>query len=364
MDALLTQKALSYSFADIYVSHNLLKKTLLKELCKKWELKSVIIADKSIKNLYAEPLANMLQADLFTVPGGEISKSQKTKESIERQLFQAGYGRDTLLIAMGGGATTDLIGFIASTYLRGIPLVLIPTTLLAMVDAVIGGKTAINTSFGKNLLGTFYHPKAILIDPDTLSSLPKKQWFNGLSEMLKMGLISDPLLWNFIEAHLKKETVIFKNLSLITRAIEGKARVVEQDPLDTGLRRVLNFGHTIGHGIETLSLYEIPHGTAVSLGCVVEAYLSMTLGYLPPKEFERIENLFSSFPLSLPKSYTRKALFRALSHDKKRDKKKLRFVLIDSIGKAIPFEGDYCRYVCREELEPTLNWMEFHYGQL
>ncbi len=362
MNTLLVKPALSFSFADLYIGHDLLKETLLKDLCEKWKVKALIIADQAVKDLHADPLAKALQADLLVVPGGEQSKNQETKDLIEKKLFHGGYGRDTLIIAMGGGATTDLVGFIASTYLRGVPLVLIPTTLLSMVDAAIGGKTAINTSFGKNLLGTFYHPKAILIDTQTLSSLPEIEWLNGLSEMLKMGLISDPLLWNLIKDNLKNKTAIFKDLSLITRSVEGKARVVEKDPLDTGFRRILNFGHTIGHGIEALSCYEMPHGQAVALGCVVEAHLSMTLGYLSTDEFEEIYNLYSFYSLRLPQTYTRKSLLQTLSHDKKREQKKLRFVLIDSIGHAISFEGNYCRHVSENELEATLNWMELSYG--
>jgi 3-dehydroquinate synthase len=256
------------------------------------------------------------------------------------------------------------VGFVASTYLRGVPLISIPTTLLAMVDASIGGKTAINTSFGKNLLGSFYHPETILIDTRVLSSLPEKQWLNGLAESLKMGLISDSFLWDLLEKNHKNGKVFLSenDPSLIVRAIEDKMNIVEQDPKELGIRKILNFGHTIGHGLESLSSYEMSHGQAVALGCLVEAFLSKELGYLQNKDFERIYALYSTFSLSLPKNYTREALLKALSHDKKRTLEKVRFVLIDRVGHALPFEGAYCRPVSKEELESTLNWMERTYG--
>ncbi len=355
----LIEPVLSYSSTNIYLIDD-----SLVDLCRSQmgERKSVIIADEFIKELYADSLAKLLHIDLFTVPSGEQAKSQETKSLIEQKLFEGGYGRDTTLIAMGGGATTDIVGFIASTYLRGVDLIFIPTTLLAMIDAAIGGKTAINTSFGKNLLGTFYHPRAILIDPKMLTSLPEKELMNGLAESLKMGLILDFALWELIEKNLPNETFFLKDPSFILRNIEDKMSIVQQDPLETGMRRILNFGHTIGHAIEALSHYEMAHGKAVALGCLVEAHLSKELGYLSCEDFERILSLYSNFPVSLPKNYSRKAFFDKLSYDKKSKDGEVRFVLIDKIGQALSFEGSYCRSVCREELEPSLLWMELHYG--
>lgn len=364
MNTFLTKQNISFSFSNIYVGHDLLKSSLLVDLSKEWNLKTVIIADNAVVDLFAFPLAKKLESEIIVIQGGERSKDQETKNFIEKKLFELGCGRDTLIIAMGGGVTTDLVGFVASTYLRGVPLILIPTTLLAMVDAAIGGKTAINTSYGKNLLGTFYHPKAILIDPIVLSSLPEKEWLYGLSEMLKMGLIADAPLWKLVESNLKKSEVVFNDLTLISRAAADKARIVEEDPLDDGLRKVLNFGHTIGHAIEALSEYKTPHGLAVALGCVAESHLSMKLGYLSPDEFEKIYKLYSNFPLSLPENYTRESLFKALSHDKKKAQNSLRFVLIDSIGHALDFNGSYCASVSKKELTPTLQWMELEYGKL
>lgn len=259
-------------------------------------------------------------------------------------LFRAGVGKDGTLIALGGGATTDLVGFIASIYMRGLSLILIPTTLLAIVDASIGGKTAVDTPFGKNLLGTIYPPKAVFADLDTLKTLPEKERFNGLAEILKMGLIYDRMIWE------EREPIL--------QAIQAKISIVEQDPTDKGVRRILNFGHTIGHALEAVADYTIPHGMAVALGCVVESHLSMRLNYLSPLDFASIQARYHSFFLRLPKEYNRSRFLEALSRDKKNVAGKIRFVLIDQIGHAIPFDGDYCRAVSLEELEDTLNWME------
>jgi 3-dehydroquinate synthase len=356
------EPTLSYPSTRIYISRDLLQNNLLKDLLQIGKRKGVIIADESIKELYGDPLAKLLGVELFTVPSGEKAKNEETKCFIEQKLFEGGYGRDTAIIALGGGATTDVVGFIASTYLRGIPFISIPTTLLAMIDASIGGKTAINTSFGKNLLGTFYYPEAILIDTQVLSSLPEKEWMNGLAESLKMGLIADPFLWDLLEKNHSNGKCFLHDPSLIARSIEDKMNLAEQDPKELGIRRILNFGHTIGHGLEAVSSYEMSHGEGVALGSLVEAFLSKELGYLKDADFERIYSVYSSFPLSLPKNYTKEALLKALSHDKKRELDKVRFVLIDRIGHALPFDGTYCRPASKDELESALNWMESTYG--
>jgi 3-dehydroquinate synthase len=356
------QPTLSYPSTKIYIDQDLLQKKFLKDFLQIGKRKGVIIADQAIKELYGDPLAKLLEVDLLTVPGGEDAKNYETKLLIEQKLFEGGYSRDTAIIALGGGATTDVAGFIASTYLRGVPFISIPTTLLAMIDASIGGKTAINTSFGKNLLGTFYHPEIILIDTRVLSSLPEKQWMNGLAESLKMGLISDSFLWDLLEKNYSNGLYFLNDPSLIVRVIEDKMNIVNKDPKEFGIRRILNFGHTIGHGLEALSSYEMSHGEAVALGCVVEAFLSKELRYLQEKDFERIFSVYASLPLCLPKNYTREALLKAFLHDKKRYLEKVRFVLLDRVGHALPFEGAYCRPVSNEELASTLNWMEITYG--
>jgi 3-dehydroquinate synthetase len=235
--------------------------------------------------------------------------------------------------------------------MRGVPLILIPTTLLAIVDAAIGGKTAINTPYGKNLIGTIYYPKAIFADLDMLQTLPEKEWFNGLAEILKIGLIYDTSIWKMAKENSKDPDLILK-------AIQGKVAIVEQDPTEQALRRILNFGHTIGHALETVSQYEMSHGEAVALGCVVESHLSMRLGHLSEKDFEQIQSIYSLLSLKLPKTYNRAKLLSAMAHDKKKALGEIRFVLIDKIGHAIPFKGAYCQTVTQSGLEATLDWME------
>jgi 3-dehydroquinate synthase len=331
-----------------------LKNKILPDLCAQWGSKTVILSDIFLKNLYGLKLAKYLNANIFFVPRGEKCKTRQIKERIENILLKNGYGRDTVLIALGGGATTDLAGFIASTYLRGIPLILIPTTLLSMVDASIGGKTGINTPLGKNLIGTFYPPKAVICDLETLKTLPHEEWQNGLAEILKLGLTSDSTLWKMA---LEKN----QNLSLIQRAIAKKLEIVKQDPFEKGIRHVLNFGHTIGHAIEVVSHYKISHGQAVLLGSVAEAYLSYDLGFLSKNTFDEINLFYKKLGINWPSNNPKKFL-QALTLDKKRAEDKIRIVLINQIGHAIPFEENYVTTVHTSALEKTFLWMKKNYG--
>lgn len=332
---------------ELHLGRHLLQTDLLSSSCKRFGSRAVLIADRALKELYAEPLAQKLKADLLCLEGGELAKTADTKEQIEEFLFERRCGRDTVLLALGGGSLTDVAGFAASTYLRGIPLILIPTTLLAMVDASIGGKTAINTRFGKNQLGTIYHPKLIVSDLETLQSLPEKEWLNGRVEILKMGLIAKPEL--------------LQNLSfeeIVAGAIQGKIDVIEQDPQETGPRRMLNFGHTIGHAIEASA--PIAHGAAVAIGCAVESYLSVQLGHLSKPEFEKIKSLL---PFErLPAAYNRRLFLERLKYDKKNANQDVRCVLLDQIGRASPCEGSYCRAIPEEKLLDAIHWMEKTHG--
>lgn len=313
----------------------------------------VLLVDAAIAATHGARLQKDLGYDMISVPSGEKHKTRETKQNLEDELFQRKVGRDTLLVAVGGGVTTDLVAFLASTYMRGVPLALIPTSLLAMVDAAIGGKTGVNTPFGKNTVGSFYLPKAIFIDLSFLKTLPEKERENGLSEILKYGLIAKETIWAKA-SHWKTELPF-----LIRASIQCKIEVVEKDLEEKlGLRRILNFGHTIGHALETVSQYQMPHGEAVALGCVAEAHLSMRLGYLSEKEFAQIVAVYRRLALKWPEAYSHAQFFSAMAHDKKSLHGEVRFVLIDKIGHAIPFDGAYCRPVTQNELEPTLAWME------
>lgn len=284
-------------------------------------MRVAIIADQTVAKLYGEELQKGIAGSiLLSFPAGEKYKTRKTKERVEDALLAQGFSRDTIIIALGGGVVTDLAGFLASTFCRGVPLILIPTTVLAMVDAAIGGKNGVNTESGKNMIGTFYPPKAVLFNFEYLKTLSEKEIWNGTVEMLKHGLIADPELFYTLEQMDLKEA--------IWRAAEVKRRIVARDPYESDLRRHLNFGHTIGHAIETLSDYEIPHGEAVALGLVVESRLSHALGILDAASLHEIEHRFAG---EIP--FAPEEILPLLSIDKKSRKGIPHFVLLESIGK-------------------------------
>jgi 3-dehydroquinate synthase len=321
------------------------------DTCLKLAKRGAILVDSSIANTYGVEIQKKLGYDLLSVPSGEIFKTRETKQMLEDELLKRKLGKDTVLIALGGGVTTDLVGFLASTYMRGVPLVLIPTTLLAMVDAAIGGKTGVNTPFGKNSIGSFYLPKAIFIDLRWMQTLPTKELKNGLAEILKYGLIADPSIWAKC-SNWEKELK-----SLIEASIQCKLNIVQQDPEEKrGLRRILNFGHTIGHALELVSNYQIPHGEAVALGCMAESYLSAQLGYLSSKDLNSILQLYRNLGYN-HKKFDPKALKEALLFDKKSKEGIPRFVLIDRIGHCLSFQEEYCTSIEKEELDNLIAWM-------
>lgn len=308
----------------------------------------VIVVDEALGKTHGVLIQKMLGYELIEIPN---EKTRQAKEKLEDQLFKKNTDKSSILIGVGGGNVTDLVAFSASTYMRGIPLILVPTTLLAMVDAAIGGKTAIDTPFGKNLIGTFYLPQALFIDPDFLKTLPPVELKNGLSEILKYGLVLDPSIWNKAgnwQQHLKE---------LIHASVLCKCHVVEKDFEEKlGFRRILNFGHTVGHGLENLFNYKIAHGEAVAIGCMAESYLSHLLGYLPEDSLETILTLYRKLGYVFRKLNPR-SLTQAMRLDKKAKEGRIRFVLIDQIGHAIPFDGEYCREVGESEVNQMIEWM-------
>jgi 3-dehydroquinate synthase len=232
------------------------------------------------------------------------------------------------VVALGGGVIGDMAGFAASTYLRGVPLVQVPTTLLSMVDSSVGGKVAVDHPRGKNLIGAFKQPKLVIADPRTLSTLPQVQFASGLAEVVKAGLIGDPALFEQIEAHGPAPLPW-----IVERAIRVKVDVVEEDPYERGRRAVLNLGHTFGHALELLSEYALSHGAAVGIGLLAAARLSARLGLCDPALATRIEGLLAR--LRLPSSYrghSAQQVWEAMATDKKRQGKTLRFVLPRAVG--------------------------------
>jgi 3-dehydroquinate synthase len=342
---------------ELYIGRQLLQGDLLGDLCKRYGSQIAIITDPHVNMLYGQFLAEKLGARVFEVPRGEKAKTREVKRRIEDELLASGYGRDTVILGLGGGSVTDLAGFIASTYLRGVALILIPTSLLAMVDASIGGKTAVDTPLGKNLIGSFYPPKAIVSDLDTLQTLPEKEKQNGLSEIIKMGLIFDSDI-------LIQLASVDALEPLVRKACQAKIAVTTQDPWDRGLRRILNFGHTIGHALEAASRFEISHGEAVAIGCIAESYLSKKLGYLSQDQFLQIKDIYSTHlnPLVLPKDYNSQSLLRAILLDKKKSVQGVRCVLLDQIGCCLPFEGQYCKVIQEQDVKEAFSYLEAHYA--
>jgi 3-dehydroquinate synthase len=301
-----------------------------------------VITDRRVGRLYGQEVTEALtrggyQASLLTMPQGERAKSWAVVQRLARELLARGAHRNTALIALGGGVVGDATGFLASIYMRGVPLVQVPTTLLAMVDAGIGGKTAINLPEGKNLLGTFHQPRLVVIDPEFLATLPAKERINGLAEVLKAGFIRDRQL---LEQLGRVGLGIFSRpgelLEVIYRAASIKAAIAAADAREQDLRRLLNFGHTLGHGLEAASGFKLPHGRAVALGMLMALHLSERLAGLPEEESRWGRDLLKGFGYAraLPR-LDQEAILAALTRDKKRLETGLVFVLLKHLGEAV-----------------------------
>lgn len=321
--------------------------------------KVAFITDSEVLSHYG-PELKQFNVPIFSFSCGEGQKNRETKQFLEDALFSNGFAKDSSIIALGGGVVMDIAGFIASTFCRGIPLILIPTTLLGMVDACLGGKTAVNTSHGKNLIGSFYFPEDILIDVNFLHTLPKKQLLNGIAEILKYGFIHSKNLLENIHHPLDYQT-------LVQQCLKIKKEIIEADPFEElGYRRILNFGHTIGHALETLENYQIEHGEAISLGMIVESYLSKQLGYLNESNFDALVKIIQdcAFPLRLSRPYQENEMIAHLARDKKSAQNAARFVLLKSIGQVESFDGDYCTHVPLSLLKETIQWMNHHFYEI
>jgi 3-dehydroquinate synthase len=304
--------------------------------------KAFIVSHPSLYKLYGATLADSLGAAGFGVetcliPEGERMKTLLSASRLFTRLARGGADRQSVVCALGGGVIGDLAGFVAATYMRGIPLVQLPTSLLAMVDSSIGGKTAVDHKLGKNLIGAFYPPRAVFTDIALLQSLPDREYLCGLSEIVKAGVIDDVDLFRFMEDHVeairqRQETVL---TTLIERAIAVKVRVVQEDPTERGVRAILNFGHTLGHALEAATMYgQYTHGEAVAIGMALVAILSERLGHCTAAARSRLCALIEA--LGLPTTYaglTPQHLLGVMAHDKKSLNGVVRFVLLQDIGK-------------------------------
>ncbi len=305
-----------------------------------------VITDSNVGKHFAKAALKSLAASgfeavLITVPAGEKSKCLAVVEDCHDQLAAQRLERKSFIVALGGGVVGDLAGFVAATYLRGIPFVQVPTTLLAQVDSSVGGKTGVNLKAGKNLVGAFYQPQLVLCDLDTLKTLPKREYVSGLAEVVKYGVICDPILFAQLERSLPKllQRDVPTLRSVVARCCEIKADVVGQDETESGLRAILNFGHTIGHAIENSSGYgKFLHGEAVSIGQVAAARLSQKILGLPSGDAGRIEKLFvqAGLPVKIKlDAARRKKLFAAMKLDKKVSGGEIKFVLAKKIGQVV-----------------------------
>jgi len=305
-----------------------------------------VITDTNVGKYFAKAALKSLAASgfeavLITVPAGEKSKRLGMVEKCYDELAAHRLERKSFIVALGGGVVGDLAGFVAATYLRGIPFVQVPTTLLAQVDSSVGGKTGVNLKSGKNLAGAFYQPQLVLCDLDTLKALPKREYVSGLAEVIKYGVIYDAVLFAQLERNLPKllQRDPATLVSVIARCCEIKADVVGQDETESGLRAILNFGHTIGHAIENSSGYgKYLHGEAIAIGQVAAAQLSQKILGLPTHDVVRIGKLFAQAGLPVKiklDAARRKKLFAAMTLDKKVSGGEVKFVLAEKIGQVV-----------------------------
>jgi len=337
---------------NIYVGTGLLKQAgrLLKDAGLSG--KAIIITDSKVCGLYGEQLRQILEsadfdAGLIDVPEGEQHKSIETAGKLYQELVKLRAERTTPILALGGGVIGDLAGFVAATYMRGVPLVQVPTTLLAQGDSSIGGKVAVDHGNLKNMVGAFYHPRLTISDVSLLKSLSQREISSGLAEIMKHGLILDADLFRYLEKNMKKIKALDENAleTIVFRSAQIKARVVEKDELDLGPRNVLNYGHTVGHAVESVSGMKIWHGEAVAIGMVAEARISNRLGKFCKDDMTRLTKLIKQvgLPTELPPLEARK-LLKVMQHDKKVLRGKLRFALPKAIGEVF----------LTDEVEPTL----------
>ncbi|NQU03041.1 MAG: 3-dehydroquinate synthase [Syntrophaceae bacterium] len=335
------QSSLSY---EICIGHDILDRIGLVIAKNNSAHRYIVIADSNVSPLHGEKFLSVLRnmginVDLIEFPAGENSKNIDTILTIVRKLIDLGADRSSALIALGGGVTGDITGFIASIYMRSIPYIQIPTSLLAQVDSSIGGKTGIDLPEGKNLLGTFFQPSMVFIDLQFLKTLPDGEFNNGLSEIVKCGIIDDIELFNLLEREtggIKKRNPDLLE-TIIERSCKTKKGIVEIDERDMGMRRILNFGHTIGHAVEAESGYKISHGNAISVGMIASTRISEKLNYLSSEDRDRIERLIRSIDLldHVPESISAEGILSKIRTDKKKKGDSIHFVLLKKIG--VPF---------------------------
>lgn len=321
--------------------------------------KFAIITDSIVENLYAVPILNKLKAagfiaDLFVFEAGEKNKTRETKAMVEDAMLEHGYKRDCCIIAVGGGVVTDLAGFVAGTFGRGVPFINYATTLLAAADASVGGKTAVDTPLATNLIGLFNQPKKVYLDIATWKTLPERQIYSGLAETIKHACIASYELFEFLENNMESILAIDKEACeyIANENCKIKYQVVMKDERESGLREILNLGHTVGRAIETVSDYKLLHGEALSVGLVAEVRLATDLGYMTKEEADKVVALLekAKLPITVPEYIDKEELVKKLYTDKKVKNGRLRFVIQKGIGDVVEFENGVFATPIEEEV--------------
>jgi len=309
--------------------------------------KTAVVTNPTVNRLYGPRVLNALTAAGFLampveIPDGEQYKTLDWANAVFTALLINTFDRRSPLVALGGGVIGDLTGFAAACYMRGVPFVQAPTTLLSMVDSSVGGKTGVNHPMGKNMIGAFYQPRLVLMDLDTLKTLPKEEFLSGMAEVIKYGVIWDRELFDFLDKN--REKILAQEHGplghIIRRSCEIKADVVSKDERESGLRAILNFGHTVGHAVETLSGYTVRHGEAVAIGMMYATRLAHRIGQCDARVPERVEKLISDYALPVSLSFLRRRpsvteLMDAIQVDKKAEGGKVRLVLPKKVGEVV-----------------------------
>jgi 3-dehydroquinate synthase len=337
------KKTIDQSY-EISLNTAYLKRLIVDLKKNKWGNKYALICDSKVRKLYGNELAAKLEkagvkVEVFSFQEGERNKNLKTVERLLDSMAKSNFYRDDAVIALGGGVTGDIAGFVASIYMRGIPYIQIPTTLLSMVDSSVGGKTGVDTSYGKNLVGTFTQPEKVYINIDFLKTLPKKQMLNGIAEAIKYGVIANKKVLRLLRSDkdkimdLKPKTLE----KLISLCIKVKARVVELDEKESEVRKILNYGHTFGHAIEKISQYKIEHGEAIAIGMCLINTIAVNKKWLKPKKAEKIRSTFKMY--GLPTKYEKlkpaNRLIAATKLDKKAVDGKILYIVPYKIGRVL-----------------------------
>ena len=330
--------------------------------------KFALITDTHVEALYAEPVCRKLrdagfEGEILSFPAGEENKTRDTKADIEDRMLAAGYRRDCFVAAVGGGVVSDLAGFLAGTFGRGVPFINYATTLLAAADTSIGGKTAVDTPLATNLIGLFHQPKKVYIDIDCWNTLPEREISSGLAETVKHACLADADFFRYLEVHMDEIRKVSPEAceEIARRNCGIKYRVVMKDEREAGLREVLNLGHTVGRAIETLSDYRLLHGEAVSIGLCAAYALSVYMGCSTEEEALRVRNLLkrAGLPVGIPGYIDREALVRKLYTDKKVRNGHLRFVIPKGIGEIVEFRpGVFAEEVSEETARKIILEME------